>query len=239
MKKSDIFKALAIIGVGATAYMTAKAMPYVEGYYEEWIASKNFADDDSEKFEADIEFVKKCAKAFMPAILAGASTIISILMLDKSHIKQQAAVMAQLYSAKKLIDCVKDQAEEENIEIRYDFSDYSDDILKKKVKKDEIIVYEPYTDQIFTTTKRLIEKAEEKGNKRLNNYYFETLNRFIKDIGGKPCPFGDTLGWSCEKDYQMDKWQTDGPYLAVKLSPQDVDGRTVYVMDYDVNPLWL
>lgn len=240
MKKSDIFKAFAIIGVGATAVMTAKAVPYFTEYHEEWIASRNFAENDDEKYEADFEFVKKTLKVFSPAILLGASTVLLILMLDKSHIKQEVALMAQLYSAKKfIIDCAKDQAEEEGIKVRYDFSDYSDYILKKKVKKDEIIVYEPYTDQLFLTTERLLEKAEIKGNKRLNNYYFETLNRFIKDVGGKPCPFGDILGWSCDKEYQMDKWQKDGPYLGIKKTPYDVEGRTVYVLDYDVNPLWL
>ena len=234
MKKSDIFKAFAILGVFGTAYLTAKAVPYFEDYYEEWVASKNFSEDDKEKFEADYTFLKQTLKAFTPAMVLGASTIASIILLDKDHVKQEVALLGQLYSVKKVIGEIR---KDPDIDLSYSFKP---EVVKKvRVRKDEILVYEPYTDQIFPTTMKLVEKAEIKGNKRLNNYYFETLNRFIKDLGGKACAFGDILGWSCDKEYQMEKWKEDGPYLKVTLTPQDVDGRDVYVMDYDVNPLWL
>ena len=120
MKKSDIFKIIAIFGVGATAYLAAKAVPYFEDYYEEWIASKNFSEDDSEKLEANLTFLKQSVKAFAPAVLSGAATIASIIMLDKDHAKQKMVLMSSLYVAKKaLADVRKDP----DCDIFYKFSD--------------------------------------------------------------------------------------------------------------------
>ena len=219
MKKTVIFKALAILGVGTTAYLTAKAVPFFVDYYEEWTASRNFSDTDDEKLEADITFFKQTVRAFTPAVLSGVATIGSICLLDKEHIRIQDAIIASLCLAKEGFDLKDRQI--------------------PKCKKDEILVYEPYTDQIFATTDRLIEKAVMKIHKRLNNYYFETLNRFIKDLGGAPCPFGDRLGWSCENPAQMEYWKKTSPMVNVVLEPQQVGDFIIYELKYDVNPLWI
>ena len=231
MKKTSVFKVLAIAGVFTTGYLTAIAVPYLEDYKEELIATLNFSKNDEEKLEARKNFLTSSIKVLLPAIGSAAAKVASIIFLDKEHVKLETAVMAQLYCA---LDAIK-QAKELGVSFTPKFETY--DI--PKARRNEILVYEPYTDQIFPTTEKLIEKAMDKGNKRLNNYYFETLNRFLKDIGGKTCAFGDILGWSCDKEYQMEKWKEDGPYLSVKLTPQDVNGRDIYIMDYDVNPLWL
>ena len=237
MKKQVIFKALAITGVGTTMYLTARAVPYFEDYYEEWIASKNFAENDDEVMKAHIEFIKRTAKTFLPALLSAVATVVSITLLDKEHVKAQEAILGALYLAKTGEQNLISQIKADGAHVKPKFSE--EEFPKKPLRADEILVYEPYTDQIFPTTKKLIEKAMTKGNKRLNNYYFMDLNRLLKDIGGRTCSFGEKLGWSCDSEYMMEKWKDDGPYISIKLNPEEVGDRTVYVMDYDVNPYWL
>lgn len=235
MKKTTIIKALTIAGFSATIYLAMKAVPFLEDYYEEYIAETNFSSTDTEKLAAKKKLVADSARAVAPAVLAGISTVLGICNLDKEHIKVEEKLLKSLYFATADLQLMRKQTEPEKLCYLFD----PGEIPNKKLNKDEILVYEPYTDQIFPTTNRLIEKAMIKGDKRLNQYYTQTLNRFLKDLGGETCTFGDRIGWSCECESQMRHWEKEGPYISVKLSPQDVDGKTVYVMDYNVNPLWV
>ena len=228
MKKTVIFKALAISGVITTSYLTAIAVPYLEDYKEELIASINFSDDDKERFEARKNFLINSAKVLLPAIGSAAATIGSIILLDNEHTKIEAALTAQLL-------CILDgigKAKDLGFTLKRHIN--QEDLPKKK--KDEIIVCEPYSGHVFATTEKIINKAIEKANKRLNNYYFVTLNRLLKDIGGKTCNFGDGFGWSCDVERQMDKWKYDGPNLDIRLIPDSKEDNKYFMIEYNVEP---
>ena len=227
MNTAKILKFIALSGVATTVYLTIKATPHAESHYEEYVMTKNF---DPNNTDATKRFVGQVICDYNKAFISAGVTVAAILLLDEHHNKAEKALLASLYLAKT-------QLEDLHEEIPFDYS-IGNDI--PKTKKDEILVYEPYTDQLFPTTMKLIEKAENKLNKRLNQFYTVKLNRFVKDIGGRACSFGDTIGWAVTNEMQMDIWNTtDGPYEKIILKSQDQDGRRIYIIDYDVKPLWI
>ena len=239
--KASICAAGAVVGVFVTAYFSGKAAVEV---------SNNVDPEDSTS-----EKVTKYAKAYWKTGLSAAATCGLIISCNKIHLGSEAAIagVAAIWKAKAVdLDnaLVKEVGEERAHEIH-------NEIVQEKIKNDKenrpdkfpstkqdgsmsskMLVYEPYTDQYFYTTRETIAWAMLEANKRLMNQYDVRLNYIIGLLGGKATPEGDKIGWNWENDTQDYAWSYyGGPWIEIMPDIRTYnDGTQAFVLFYQVDP---
>ena len=199
--KATICSGLACGGVFATAYFSGKAAVQVE----------HTVNPDMDKKEKAKEYVK----AYWKTGVAAGITCGLIISSDRIHVGTEAAIagVAAMWKQKAVdIDnkLIEEVGEERAKQIH-------NDIIQEKIKDDlknhpekfpeekdlpdgsmnsKLLVYEPYTDQYFYTTRETIAWVMLEANKRLMNQFDVRLNYIIKMLGGVPKPEGDKIGWN-------------------------------------------
>lgn len=239
--KATICSGLACGGVFATAYFSGKAAVRVE----------HTIDADMDKKEK----IKEYAKAYWKTGAAAGATCALIISSDRIHAGAEAALagVAAMWK-QKAVDIDKKLIEEVGEEKA---KQIHNDIIQEKIKDDlknhpekfpeekdlpdgsmnsKLLVYEPYTDQYFYTTRETIAWVMLEANKRLMNQFDVRLNYIIKMLGGVPKPEGDKIGWNWENESQDYAWSYyGGPWI--ELMP-DVrkDKRGALCLFYQVDP---
>lgn len=159
-----------------------------------------------------------------------------------------------LCGSKKAVDIDKKLIEEVGEERAHQIHD---DIIHEKIENDrknhpekfpeekipddgsmtsKLLVYEPYTDQYFYTTRETIAWVMLEANKRLMNNYDVRLNYIIKMLGGKSKPEGNLLGWNWENELQDDAWgYFGGPWIELMPDVRE-DKNGALCLFYQVNP---
>lgn len=241
--KATICSGLACAGVFATAYFSGKAAVRVD----------HTIDADMDKKEK----VKEYVRAYWKTGVAAGATCALIISSDRIHVGAEAALAGAVTIwrqkatdlDKKLIEEVgADRAKEIHHEIyqakiKDDLEHHPEKFPVEKYPnngsmKDKLLVYEPYTDQYFYTTRETIAWVMLEANRRLNNNCDVRLNYIIKMLGGKPKHEGEILGWNWENDCQDEAWSYfGGPWI--ELMPYistDKDGKDALVLFYQVDP---
>ena len=90
--KKSVFKVLAIVGVGATAYLAVKRASKIEEAAEE--IKESMPEEKKEKTKHVIKSSPKIIKAAWPVILSGIGTCSCIMIMDHISYKQIAALTA-------------------------------------------------------------------------------------------------------------------------------------------------
>lgn len=241
--KATICSGLACCGVFATAYFSGKAAVRVE----------HTIDADMDKKEK----AKEYAKAYWKTGIAAGATCALIISSDRIHVGTEAAIagVAAMWK-QKATDIDKKLIEEVGEEKAHRIHN---DIIQEKIENDrknhpekfpeeknlpdgsmnsKLLVYEPYTDQYFYTTRETIAWAMLEANRMLQHNFDCRLNYIIKMLGGKPKPLGDKIGWNWENESQDYAWSYyGGPWI--ELVPQvstDKDGRDALCLLYMVDP---
>lgn len=217
--KATICSALACGGVFATAYFSGKAAVRVE----------HTIDPDMDKKEKAKEYVK----AYWKTGVAAGATCALIISSDRIHVGTEAAIagVAAMWK-QKAVDIDKKLVEEVGEERAHQIHN---DIIHEKIESDrknhpekfpeekipddgsmtsKLLVYEPYTDQYFYTTRETMAWAMLEANRRLMNQYDVRLNYIIKLLGGVPKPEGNKIGWNWENETQDYAWSYyGGPWI--------------------------
>ena len=234
----------AIVGVFVTAYFSGKAAVRVH----------TTVDPDLDKKEK----IKEYVKAYWKTGLAAGVTCGLIISSDRIHIGKEAAIagVAAIWK-RKAVDIDKKLISEVGEERAHQIHN---EIIQEKIEDDKknhpekfpaeeitdnlpdgsmtakILVYEPYTDQYFYTSRETIAWVMLEANRRLMQNFDVRLNYIIKMLGGIPKPEGDLIGWNWENEVQDYSWSYfGGPWI--ELVP-DVrkDKKGALCLFYQVDP---
>ena len=149
---STILTCIGVIGVVATAVMTAKATPKALSMMDE--AEWNKGDELTK-----VETVKAAAPAYIPAIMVGAVTITSILAADGLNRQSKAAIISAyslLYTSynkykNKIKELYGEEVDERvTSEMAKDQYDDFEDILEEE----ECLFYDLASQQYFASAMR-------------------------------------------------------------------------------------
>ncbi len=195
-----------------------KAAPELDSLYEEYIACLNFSEEEAYKIR--LRYLGEAAKILKPSLLSAAIAAGCILGLKGQFGKTEAALCSLLYSAVKAENPPLKKREEKKI----------------VNSKSEIVLYEGYTAQYIPCNLKVLERAVKRCNVRLHQFYRVSLNRFIKELGGKPSTIGDYIGWYMSDDLQ-DFWDGEEPYILVDCHNEfDMMGRRIVSLKFIPEP---
>ena len=168
---STILSCVGAVGVIATSVLTAKATPKAMKICEELRLERvNNYEDEPTKFE----YVKAAWKCYIPAIIAGASTITCILGANVLSVKAQASLM----SAYALLDSsykdyqkkvTEKYGKEADADIKNEIVSENDNGVPEPMHEDEDLFFDMRTMQYFTANindiieKTIIEDGSENG----------------------------------------------------------------------------
>ena len=216
--KVRLLSIAALGGMISSLGFAIAAAPELDSLYEEYIASTNFSLE--EPLRIKLRYLGKAAKVLDKSIASALLSGCCILAMKGQFLKEEAALIALLYSAAKGKRPELSKKEE-----------------KKVVNsKSEIILYEGYSAQYIPCNMKVLERALKRCNVRLHQYYRVSLNRFIKEIGGKPATIGDYIGWQMS-NAMLKFWDDDEPYITVDLSDDfDMDGRNIVKLIFIPEP---
>lgn len=199
-----------------------KVGPALESLYEIYTAERNFSDKDLK--EINKEYGMKALKKLVPVVIFAGASILFIAGIVKEAKKERRLMAEDLYFY------AKERIENSEMEV----SKPSKELI---TSRSEIFVYEPYSGQYFATTLKVLDRASRKNTKRLTENYRVSLNRFIRDAGGKPTSIGDYIGWDLNSDEQMDWWSENEPSIDIYLSREfEADGKFMNVLAFNVQP---
>lgn len=199
---------------------------------------------------------KQKAKTFVkegwPAAVATGLTIAGIMGSDRAHVGKEIAIagVATMWR-EKFLSLDKKAAEkieekemdlihrELKMEDRKRAQDLTNEVVYRKAAPGSLLlVYEPYTDQYFYTSRERIAWTMLAANRELMDKYDVRLNFIIKKLGGTAYPEGDRIGWSMENSIQDYSWSyIGGPWI--ELIPditKTKDGKEALCLFYQVDP---
>lgn len=216
--KVRLLSIAALGGMISSLGFAIKAAPELDSLYEEYIAATNFSDEELCKIR--LTYLKEAAKILNKSILSAGISAVCIFAMRGQFNKTEAALCGLLYSAIN--------AENPPLKKRE----------KKKIvnSRSEIILYEGYTAQYIPCNLKVLERAVKRCNIRLHQFYRVSLNRFIKELGGKPATIGDYIGWYMSDDLQ-DFWDGEEPYILVDCHNEfDMSGRRIVSLKFIPEP---
>ena len=233
MNKGTIFALLSVAGVGLTGYLSGKAA----------VKAKD------KKPEKPVDYIK----TYGPAVVSGVATAALILVGDHVHVSKEAGLAgaAGLYAAKlkgydKKLDGLlgREKADEVRKEVKTDISNEKAELSTttpvKSVNKrrpNDILYYEPYTDQYIWSTPERVAWSLLETNKILMKDLRVELNKFITLMGGKATATGDELGWNYDNETQDYAWSyTGGPWLDLTPALTRRGEEDVIVLWFQVDP---
>lgn len=180
-------------GVVVTSVMAAKATPKALALIEE----ANEKNEELTKFD----YVVAAFPAYIPAIVAGASTIACIFGANVLNKRAQAS----LASAYALLNSSYNGYRAKTVEL---YGDEADDKIKEGVAKDKYtgdgklkdndrqLFYDDYSGRYFESTIEDVLQAEYNLNREVAQAGGAFLNDFYNKLGLSETEYGNYLGWS-------------------------------------------
>lgn len=204
---STILTVLGAAGVVATAVTAVAATPKAMELIEEAKVEKG---GELTKWE----ITQVAAPAYVPSLVIGATTVGCILgahVLNKRTQARLTSAYAFLNSSykqyrKKAIDIYGEDADQKiNEEIAKD--KYEDE--KPEIEDPtQMLFYDIYSQQYFTSTEADVQNAEYLLNRSLNIRGYASVKEFYDFLGIKSVDSGEDLGWSTgmNLDYYWQEW---------------------------------
>lgn len=213
---ATILTCIGAVGVVGTAVLTTKATIK---------ASKLLEEAENEKGEelTTLETIRVAGPSFIPAAVAGVSTIACIFganILNKRHqaslvsayalidnsYKQYKNKVKELYGEEthnNIIDAIaKEQCKDVHISAGGVISNYSQEIDEESEPR---LFYDEYSGRYFESTIEKVLLAEYHLNRNYILRGFARLNEFYDFLGLEPTDYGNVVGWDvCGEIYWID-----------------------------------
>ena len=204
---STILTCVGGAGVVVTSVLAVKATPKAMRLLDK--AKKEKGEELTK-----LEVVKTAAPAYIPAVVAGASTIACIFGANILNKRQQASLM----SAYALLD---NSYKEYRGKVSELYGEDADDKVKAEIAKDKYeggylsdeddgsrLFYDNFSGRYFESTIEKVQQAEYELNRDLSMRDYATVNEFYEYLGLEPIDGGDDLGWSTGMnfDYYWQSW---------------------------------
>ena len=226
-----ILTGMGVTGTVSTAVLTArasfKAVHIINQQYDEY-------------GQPDPDHLSKMDKAklvwpqYIPAVGSGVLTITCIIGANRVSSKQAAAFAAAYGLKDKAFEDYKEKVQEK-LGVKKE-TDVRDEIAAERVASNndreiviitgaDVLCYDMLSDRYFQSTMEKIKQAENTLNYEIANHDEVSLSRFYDEIGLKPTPFSDTIGWNIDRRPTIQ--------FSTVMSPDD---RPCIAIDFGVWP---
>lgn len=204
---STILTIMGAAGVVATAVTAVQATPKAMRLIDE---AKTEKGGELTKWE----ITQAAAPVYIPSLLIGTSTLACIFGAQVLNKRTQA----RLTSAYALLNSSYNQYRKKAIDIYGEDADQkiNEEIAKDKYEEDkpevedptQMLFYDIYSQQYFTSTEADVQNAEYLINRSLNIRGYASVKEFYDFLGIKSVDSGEELGWSTgmNLDYYWQEW---------------------------------
>ena len=209
---STILTIIGGVGVVGTAVLAATATPKAQALVEEARVEKG---EELTVWET----VKVAAPVYIPAVAAGAGTLMCIFSANVLDKRSQAAVtsayalineahnrykdkLKELYGEEahnKIVDAIMVEKAEETRVCNYNLTSYCDLSIADGTSEPRLF-YDEYSNRFFETTVEQVMNAEYHLNRNFVLRGFAYLNEFYEFLGLEPTDYGSKVGWSIDDD---------------------------------------
>ncbi len=226
---THILTALAVGGVVGTSVLAAKATP----------AAVREVEELREKVPYQLkktEILRVTWKHYVPAAIAGVSTIACIVGANTISSKREAALVAGAAFTERAYKEFRESAKEELGEKKV--NELHEKAYSKAVAEnppapeliptdaDKILCMDAWSQRYFQANRNMIDKAVNDVNFQVINNEYASVNDFWRYLGLAPTTHGEEFGWSTT--HKMDIW-----YTSILTSE---DSKPVLVFDYHNPP---
>ena len=235
----ELLTAIGIVGMGVTTIMSVKATPKALKQIEE-------ARDEKGEDLTKIETVKAGWKPYIPAAITGVTSIICLLGANSIHTRRNAALVTAYQISTTALNEYKDKVVETVGEATA--KEIRDRVVEEKKENianshptfiiatdDDVLMYEPLSNQEFKSTTNKVEKAAIDLNWRLTSgsEFCISLNEFLRELGLKDSAVGDDVGWTdgslIDFTFDLDMNDAGKPRLTLAyLTPPEHGYRDYY-----------
>jgi hypothetical protein len=237
---SGLLTAGGVIGVAATAVLTARASFKAAAIIREKVAIREAVAEEQGKISSDMtkrEMAAHVWPQYIPPAVMGATTMVAIVMANRMSARRAAALAAAYSISETRLQEYKDKVTE-RLGITKE-RNLRDEVAQERINKNppnkeviimgsgDVLCFESLTGRYFHSSVEIIKRAETKLITELFQTQHASLSEFFIEIGLDPTAFSDNVGWSTfESDPVEIKFSTT-------MTP---DGRPCLVLDYSIMP---
>ena len=252
-----IFTGLAMTGTVVTTVLAVKATPKALDELDRAYSQKNTIVDEVLDKEPEPltkkEVIQATWKCYIPTAISATATITCIVLANRAHIKKETALAAMAgFFEQRYFDYREKVGEVagQETDMAIESAMAKDKMMENKPPKtmttllsgDEMLCYEPITEQYFVSSQRELLWATMTVNKILSMEENVTLNKVLKLFPGAVSdkPVGDHIGWYLDDSYFEFvgyNWGYYGrPWVDITPTIENIDGQEVYVIQFTVGP---
>lgn len=226
-----ILSGLGVIGVIGTAALAVKATPKAIYILEEKEKAKGAK---LTKFEQ----VSAAAPVYIPAILMGMTTITCILSANYLN-KERQAMLTSAYAY------LNNSFNEYKSKIKQIYGEDADKKVRDEIAKDKYVqqnisasekkklFYDQFSGRYFETTIPELENALYELNRKYAMQGEITLNTLYNLLNLEGTDYGEVLGWSCAKDWELYGYSWIDAHWELIDMP---DGLEAYAITFPIDP---
>ena len=207
-----ILSSTAIVGVAATAVLAVRATPGAHRSLE--LLNESYVEDQKPEGPKLLEKVQATWKYYVPATVAGLTTIACIVGANKIGSRRNAALLAAYGIAETAFHEYKQEVIEQIGASKE--RKVTDEVAKKHiderpVSNSQVIItgggdqlcYDSLPGRYFNSDVETLRRAENEVNREiLANMYFG-LNEFYDLVGLASTAVGDELGWNIDNHIEL------------------------------------
>jgi hypothetical protein len=201
-----------LTGIGVAGTITTGVLAGRAGYKAYEILQEDLqdrVDNETERLATTFEKLQMAGPQFIPAIGVGALTVGAILYCHKLNAKETAALVAAYSLSDKTLQEYKEKVQEK-LGVKKE-TELRDEIAQARIDRNppsdrsiiitgsgEVLCYDVSTDRYFQSTAENIQKAENAVNLDIANHDAVPLSRFYDELGLKPTPYTESVGWNID-----------------------------------------
>lgn len=210
-----ILTAIGVGGVVGTAISSVKAHKEAEKLvttYKE-VKSEELDIDPDEVDLAWEEYLKLVWPVYLPPVIIGTVSVLSIISSHSIHVRRNAALMSAYVVSEKALAEYQEKTKEFVGET--DYEKIRNEIAQKEIdsnppSNNQVIIaggdtlcYETYTGRYFKSDVEAIRKAQNDINAEINEGLYSSMNDFFSLIGLPVVKIGDSVGWNVDKKLEI------------------------------------
>jgi Family of unknown function (DUF6353) len=242
---TTVLTGVGVVGVLTTAYLTGrasfKAARIIEK--EELTYAVVTKDDDPEIAEpirgyefTTLEKARMVWRLYIPPVLLGATTIVSIIAANRLASKKIAALVIASGISDRALQEYKERVVEKFGENKA--RDIQDEIAQKRVEGEfinnevivlggEVLCFDLHSGRYFHSTHEAIKRAENKINHELVHFEAASLSEFYDELGVAATNYSDQVGWDVGNQLTV--------LISTVMSP---DNRPCLAIDFNPFPVY-
>lgn len=232
---STILSCLGALGVVGTTLSAIKATPK---------AIEVLEDEEDMKIERDGQYLTIFEKAlvvapvYLPTILLGTATVSCIFGANMLNKKKQAMLTSAYAYLNTSFNEYKDKVKAiygEDAEKRVREELAKDKYIKQSIPEssEEMMFFDEYSGRYFETTLYDLQNAVYRLNRTFALEGFTNLNEFYSYIGLPETDWGNVLGWSGLKCWEV----LNKAWLDIRWEPMELsDGLIAQAIHFDIAP---